>query len=916
MSEFEDIALAESPFATGAPEAGFPALPASWPELEEQAGGTSAGRLALADALVLWNAMSAPVRVDVVVHLHGDNTQQDQVRLVEDLLPISGLDLTDPADPTALGRTRPTVAVLPRGEHVGSGKFRYPALDGPGALDAFLARCLDGFTGRTGVRAPRGRLVLTAHSGGGYAVERLLADNDPDELHLFDAFYPAPTQLVRWLRRHVEQDRSTGEAFRKSGALRALYHDPGTRPNMEAAQVALCRALSGSSGLADRYRIEQTSTRHCDIPRLYGWRLLADAAADLPATTPIPCPRRRAATENGELEALHAEGERQAGADPELEDLDLEDLEWEDPEREDLEWEDLEWEDPEREDPEREDLDLDAGEDAAAEELFEAEESARHAVFAADAGEAEDGEAPRPAVRTTAFLRRAWHADACAESRMVPLRLFGRWTTPVNPATVDAWRALERALVEAGYEVHRAWVFNCRTIRGQRTRSLHAYGLAIDIDHARPSCNVNRPTPDGRAVRFSTAATKQERCHDVQRGVADTSFTAAQVAAVEAIRTVDGHQVFAWGGRWRTTKDTMHFQINVTPDELARGLAPGPGGLEAELEDQAAGADRYGGIAVTPGAFGRTLRRFAAEWTVPDSVLWLLQRSPTYVAIAKDLDDHYVEGNLQKPSDAGPQSADGVFTAGSNRGRRRIYFHPSSHGSFFSPYGDPDNSLAGDVIWLQRPAGTGDPTAPTTLQQRGQWLEMIAHESAHAARLVRGQRRSGGTPAERVRSAIDDEIATRGVERRIVDELRAKFPRFAAYRPTTGSRDRAQVERDTFPGEQRRTYLEHFVLGELLAAARREVTDEQAKQYANIVGRISLGSPPFTPLLSLQPTFVHRTRGRIPLFRLRYPNVLLALRVIAARWQAAAGADETVLERMRQEHAAAFFDGLVRYTVP
>lgn len=47
-----------------------------------------------------------------------------------------------------------------------------------------------------------------------------------------------------------------------------------------------------------------------------------------------------------------------------------------------------------------------------------------------------------------------------------------------------------------------------------------------------------------------------------------------QVAAVEAIRTVDGHQVFAWGGRWRTTKDTMHFQINVTPDELARGIRP------------------------------------------------------------------------------------------------------------------------------------------------------------------------------------------------------------------------------------------------------------------------------------------------------------------------------------------------------
>jgi hypothetical protein len=157
---------------------------------------------------------------------------------------------------------------------------------------------------------------------------------------------------------------------------------------------------------------------------------------------------------------------------------------------------------------------------------------------------------------------------------MVPLRLLG-WSTPVNPATVDAWRALEEALVGAGYRAHRAWVFNCRDIAGQTTRSLHAYGLAVDIDHAKPTCNVNRATPDRRAVRFSTAATKEARCADVARGVADTAFTAAQVAAVEAIRTVDGHQVFAWGGRWRTTKDTMHFQINVTPEELARGLTGG-----------------------------------------------------------------------------------------------------------------------------------------------------------------------------------------------------------------------------------------------------------------------------------------------------------------------------------------------------
>jgi len=186
----------------------------------------------------------------------------------------------------------------------------------------------------------------------------------------------------------------------------------------------------------------------------------------------------------------------------------------------------------------------------------------------------------RPPIRSTAALRNAWREYRCATNRMVQLRIFGKWNTPVNPKTVDAWRALESTLAAAGYDVHRAWVYVCRNIAGQKAASLHAYGLAIDIDHAGPRCNVNNPTPDLRKVRFSTAATKLERCRDVQRGVADTAFTPEQVAAVEAIRTVDGHQVFAWGGRWPTTKDTMHFQINVTPQELARGIAPETVGSE------------------------------------------------------------------------------------------------------------------------------------------------------------------------------------------------------------------------------------------------------------------------------------------------------------------------------------------------
>jgi hypothetical protein len=601
---------------------------------------------------------------------------------------------------------------------------------------------------------------------------------------------------------------------------------------------------------------------------------------------------------------------------------------------------------------------------AEAEELFEAEEFARHAIYQTITDEALDTEvlaamelparpAPaRPRILTTSQLRNAWHGYECAEHHMVPLQLFGRWNTPVNPVTVDAWRALERALTATGYQAHRAWVYNCRDINGQHTRSLHAYGLAIDIDDTRPTCNVNRATPDRREVRFSAAPTKEERCADVGAGIADTSFSPAQVAAVEAIRTVDGQQVFAWGGRWHTTKDTMHFQINVTPGELDRGLQPGTveqhlaelpgeletvpyealGGFEPEFdtpgrgepagENQAADISKqYGNIVVSTGGYGTALRRFAKDWTVHDDVLSLLKQSPTYMSIVATLDAKYLDGKATT-SFTLPLSDDGVFTKGPNIGRRLIFFELSSNGSFFMPHGAPDNNLNGDIIWLRKPRGTGDPTARenVTLATKGSLVQSIAHESVHAARRVLDKRRPGKTAAERIRASVDDEIETRKTERKIVDEIRKNSPTFAKYQPATGSFERWAVERDFFPGEQKRTYLEHFVLSDLHSSARTELTSEQAGQYEKIVKKISIGSPPYTSFLTLTPQFAHPRKGRMPIFRLRYPNILLALRVIDARWRSVKDIEQrdvlqdTTLENMRQEHAKAFFNNLATYT--
>jgi hypothetical protein len=178
----------------------------------------------------------------------------------------------------------------------------------------------------------------------------------------------------------------------------------------------------------------------------------------------------------------------------------------------------------------------------------------------------------RGAARSTTWLRRAWAGHAGEKTvRMVPLRLFRLPPTPVHPYTVDAWRAMERALWATGYRPSSAWNYNDRQITGGIGLSLHAYGIATDVD---PACNPFLVTPDRPLVRFSTKMPQEQRCADVRARRADTSFTPEQVAAVEAITTVDGLQALAWGGRWRTVKDAMHFQINVSPEELRRGLRP------------------------------------------------------------------------------------------------------------------------------------------------------------------------------------------------------------------------------------------------------------------------------------------------------------------------------------------------------
>jgi hypothetical protein len=46
---------------------------------------------------------------------------------------------------------------------------------------------------------------------------------------------------------------------------------------------------------------------------------------------------------------------------------------------------------------------------------------------------------------------------------------------------------------------------------------------------------------------------------------------AAMITEIEKI-TAGGIRAFTWGGRWRSIKDAMHFQIRVSPNEIKGGV--------------------------------------------------------------------------------------------------------------------------------------------------------------------------------------------------------------------------------------------------------------------------------------------------------------------------------------------------------
>ena len=231
------------------------------------------------DLFLRWNEIPLSAQsIDVAVHLHGFSQQGEAMPLAEKV-GRSGLDLR--------GRTRPTLAVLPRGNWI-----RHTWYDFLGLLDGGIDRLVDYTVERFGAgrNLTVDRFILSGHSGGGMPVVDAVAGarRKPDEVFVFDGLYGRDPRagdpmggievVDGWL-----EHRFAAEPVRP-GALRVVYIERQTGPFSRAVGGLIAQRLAAAQPglepiLGQRYRVEASHVPHGYVAAVCGPQLLADAGA-------------------------------------------------------------------------------------------------------------------------------------------------------------------------------------------------------------------------------------------------------------------------------------------------------------------------------------------------------------------------------------------------------------------------------------------------------------------------------------------------------------------------------------------------------------------------------------------------------------------------------------------------------------
>src|SRR5579864_3476248 len=192
------------------------------------------------DLFLRWNEIPFAARtIDVAVHLHGFSQQGAAMPLAEKVT-RSGLDLS--------GRTRPTLAILPRGNWIRHTWYDFPALL-DGGLDRLVDHALQWLPHPARPLAVD-RFILSGHSGGGMpAVDAIAgADRPPDELFVFDGLYGRDPRAGDPLQGIEVIDAWLGERLAREpdrpGALRVVYIERQTGQFSRAVDEIIARRLA------------------------------------------------------------------------------------------------------------------------------------------------------------------------------------------------------------------------------------------------------------------------------------------------------------------------------------------------------------------------------------------------------------------------------------------------------------------------------------------------------------------------------------------------------------------------------------------------------------------------------------------------------------------------------------------------
>ena len=227
------------------------------------------------DLFLRWNEVPASAdAIDVAVHLHGFSQQGVAMPLAEKVV-RSGLDLS--------GRTRPTLALLPRGNWIRHTWYDFPALL-DGGIDRLVDYAVERFAGARELTVDR--FILSGHSGGGMpAIDAIAgARRPPDELFVFDGLYGRDPRAGDPLQGIEVIDAWLGERIRRepdrAGALRVVYIERQTGPFSREVAALLARHLAVlapdvATSLARRYRVEHSAVPHAYVAAICGPQLLA-----------------------------------------------------------------------------------------------------------------------------------------------------------------------------------------------------------------------------------------------------------------------------------------------------------------------------------------------------------------------------------------------------------------------------------------------------------------------------------------------------------------------------------------------------------------------------------------------------------------------------------------------------------------